>query len=373
MGRMMKTMVCCIAGFALLANLAAVGSAADLDLEYNEHPLGRGTPGFALLGGGSMTRVAGGWDIAPTLGGRYYFARRDVDTSGPEALSRWSLEIGAVVPHQVQHEFVEVNGNVRLHGAIHRITSQHLAVQYRWPVRRPVRMVPELSLGVSLTQFRDEFDAHTLNLSALESGTKQGSAIGPLVRAGLSVLANDWFALRMELGYEYFPNKVVALNHTIDLGASGIGLYPSLQVSLGYLHPGVEKGVYLPNSMLPAWTIAALQSEKRSPIIAPPEVLLNPNQAAVQGGLSGNILFQYKNRSARKVEILGDFNQWKPEPMYMDQAHVWITVRDLPAGTYHYAFLINGRREIRDPWNTSFDPSSRGGVSTFVVPEVMPK
>jgi hypothetical protein len=118
--------------------------------------------------------------------------------------------------------------------------------------------------------------------------------------------------------------------------------------------------------------LSALQTEKRSPIIAPPEVLLNSNQAQTQGGLSGNVLFQYKSRSARKVEILGDFNNWSPQPMYRDKNHVWVTVKDLPAGSYRYSFLINGKREIRDPWNTSFDPSMRPrGCSTFVVPEVL--
>ena len=50
-----------------------------------------------------------------------------------------------------------------------------------------------------------------------------------------------------------------------------------------------------------------------------------------------------------------------------------MTVKDLQAGPYHYVYLVNGKREIRDPWNTSFDLSKRAhGVSAFVVPEVMP-
>jgi 1,4-alpha-glucan branching enzyme len=84
-------------------------------------------------------------------------------------------------------------------------------------------------------------------------------------------------------------------------------------------------------------------------------------------------MFQYKSRTADKVELVGDFNHWKPEPMYLDSAHVWVTVKDLKAGPYHYVFLVNGKREVRDPWNTSFDPSQRAhGVSSFVVPEVNP-
>jgi 1,4-alpha-glucan branching enzyme len=84
-------------------------------------------------------------------------------------------------------------------------------------------------------------------------------------------------------------------------------------------------------------------------------------------------MFQYKNRWAKKVELVGDFTGWKPEPMYIDEAHVWIAVKDLAPGEYHYNFLINGKKEIRDPWNRALDPSRRSrGSSTFVVEERYP-
>ena len=202
--------------------------------------------------------------------------------------------------------------------------------------------------------------------------TSSANSWGPLARIGLPLLSNDWFALRMEVGYVHYSNTVNDFGQSFDVGLSGISFYPSIQISFGYLQPGVEKGVYLPPSALPLWAITALQTDKRSPIIAPPEVALNAHQAA-QGGLSGNVLFQYKNRGAHKVELLADFNQWKPEPMYMDSAHIWVTVKDLKAGPYHYVYLVNGKREVKDPWNTSFDPSRRAhGCSTFVVQEVSP-
>ena len=354
---------------------ASTAQPLHFDTESEEYPLGRGTPGFALLLGSAFQHTGTGWDAAPTLAARYYFPLSLAETEGPEALSPWSLEMGAVLPHQLSGSAGgsadETVGTTEYHVKINKFSSEHLALQYRWAIRWPLRMTPDFSLGLSVAQFENDYEVDTPTPGNF--ATSHNTALGPLARVGLPLLANDWFALRMEVGYVHYSNTVNNFGHSMDLGLSGIGVYPSIQVSLGYLHPGVEKGVYLPPSAVPLWALAAMQTEKKSPIIAPPEVLLNPRQAAVQGGLSGNVLLQYKSRSAQKVELLGDFNQWKPEPMYLDKAHVWITVKDLPAGTYHYTFLVNGRREIRDPWNPSFDPSRRPrGCSQFVVPEVMP-
>jgi len=351
---------------------AVASQPLNFDVESEEHPLGRGTPGFALLGGGAFLDTKQGWSASPMLALRYYFAKTDANSEGPEALSPWSVEAGGVLPH-APIGFAEQSALT-----YYRITlnssEEHLAVQYRWIVHWPVRMTPELSVGVAVTQINANSEYSINNGSVGRPNILDNkTVVGPLIRIGMPLLANDWFALRLDAGYVYAPDTVNVGAGAFNISQSGFAVYPSLQVNIGYLHPGVEKGEYLPPSAVPLWALAALQTEKRSPVIAPPEVLLNAHQAATQGGLSGNVLFQYKNRGAQKVELLGDFNHWRPEPLYMDQAHVWITVKDLPAGTYHYTFLVNGHREVRDPWNSSFDPSRRThGTSTFVVPEVMP-
>jgi hypothetical protein len=352
-----------------LAETAAPAPSLDFDTESEEHPLGRGTPGMALLMGGAFLHTGSGWDAAPALAARYYFPRSFTETEGPESLSPWSVELGGIFPHAVSGDAggssTRIVGGLDNTVKIDSFAEEHLALQYRKMFRRPFRVVPEISLGLSIAQFKNNFNNSGYN-------DTYNSSLGPLARIGLPILANDWFAFRMELGYVKYSNKVNVNGQSFDMGLSGLAVFPSIQVSLGYLHPGVEKGVYLPPSALPLWAISVLQTERRSPIIAPPEVALNAHQAG-QGGLSGNVLFQYKNRGAQKVELLADFNHWKPEPMYMDSAHVWVTVKDLKAGPYHYVYLINGKREIKDPWNTSFDPSRRAhGVSTFVVPEVTP-
>jgi hypothetical protein len=354
-------------------------SATPLDFDSNsaEYPLGHGTPGFALSAGGAFQRLTNQWDSAAEVDAQYYFKRREIDTDGPEALSPWSLVFGAVLPHQIFGSggpiAVQHIGNGIYSSTIKNFSSELLAIQYRWATHWPIRMTPEVSLGVSMAQIKNQTTAFESNVGFINVATTENNSLGPLVRIGLPLLANDWFSLRLDMGYVHYANNVNSSGVSFNTPLSGIGVYPSIQVSLGYLQPGVEKGVYLPPSALPLWVIAALQTGKRSPIIAPPEVLLNSHQAATQGGLSGNVMFQYKSRTADKVELMGDFNHWKPEPMYLDKSHVWVTVKDLKAGPYRYVYLVNGKREVRDPWNTSFDPSRRAhGVSSFVVPEVTP-
>jgi len=115
----------------------------------------------------------------------------------------------------------------------------------------------------------------------------------------------------MEVGYVHFSNMVDNLGHTNDLGISGLAVYPSIQVSLATYILVWKKECTCPLLLFRCGRSPPADGEAL-PIIAPPEVLLNAHMAAAQGGLSGNVLFQYKNHSATKVELLADFNQWKP-------------------------------------------------------------
>jgi hypothetical protein len=345
----------------------------EVDTYDEDYPLGRGTPGLAFLPGAAFINNGGGWDAGVTVALRYYFPRIGADTSGPEALSPWSMQLGYLIPHAIRGaaggSIDQVIGARTYEADIESFSEAHLAMQYRWKVRWPIRMIPEISLGVGMAMFQNDLIYYSgIGGFSPEYYTDSAKKTqwGPVARLGLPLFANDWFALRCEAGYVNYPNKVEFGGETFDLSVKGLAIYPSFQVAIGYLRPEVSKGVVLPNSAIPVWAIAALQTEKRSPIIAASEALKN---APPSGGLSGNVLFQYKNSSAKKVELVGDFNSWTPEPMYIDQDKVWITVKDLPSGTYRYNFVVNGKREIRDPWNKTLDPSRRTrGASVFVVP-----
>jgi 1,4-alpha-glucan branching enzyme len=63
--------------------------------------------------------------------------------------------------------------------------------------------------------------------------------------------------------------------------------------------------------------------------------------------------------TARSVAIVGDFNGWDPSGSQLERLPdgVWTTTLALPAGRYHYQFLVDGERWVADPLaqETTFD------------------
>jgi hypothetical protein len=59
-------------------------------------------------------------------------------------------------------------------------------------------------------------------------------------------------------------------------------------------------------------------------------------------------LFRWRAPGAARVALVGDFNAWNPEanPLSPLVDGWWETVLALAAGTYQYAFWIDGRLEI---------------------------
>jgi hypothetical protein len=63
--------------------------------------------------------------------------------------------------------------------------------------------------------------------------------------------------------------------------------------------------------------------------------------------------FRYKAPDARSVELMSDFNGWKPVPMTKRNDGVWTATVSLSAGTRAYKFLVNGTEWVFDPDNPS--------------------
>lgn len=63
--------------------------------------------------------------------------------------------------------------------------------------------------------------------------------------------------------------------------------------------------------------------------------------------------FRFEDAAASKVEIAGEFNEWKAAEMQRDSSGVWTLTLDIPAGTYGYKFLVNGEVWTFDPANSA--------------------
>ncbi len=71
--------------------------------------------------------------------------------------------------------------------------------------------------------------------------------------------------------------------------------------------------------------------------------------------LKDNIyVFYYKNNLVKKVNLIGDFNNWNPYslPMKKDKSGYWEIDVDIPPGLYAYQFIVDGKY-IKDPLGQS--------------------
>lgn len=55
--------------------------------------------------------------------------------------------------------------------------------------------------------------------------------------------------------------------------------------------------------------------------------------------------------SAREVQLVGDFTHWKPVPMKKQKDGMFSLDMSMPAGTYEYKFLVDGKW-VPDPDNS---------------------
>ena len=78
-----------------------------------------------------------------------------------------------------------------------------------------------------------------------------------------------------------------------------------------------------------------------------------------------NIKFLYRNSKAKKVEIIGDFNDWIPQPLAKGDKHSWSATIAIAPGEYAYDFVVNGK-PVRDPNNATTLNTGRGFTSSLL-------
>ena len=90
-------------------------------------------------------------------------------------------------------------------------------------------------------------------------------------------------------------------------------------------------------------------------------------QAAVKTGQQGtrNIGFTYKNSKVKKVEIIGNFNNWIPQLLNKTENNAWKISVSLPPGDYAYNFVVDGR-PVRDPYNLKVCNAGRGFANSYL-------
>jgi len=79
-------------------------------------------------------------------------------------------------------------------------------------------------------------------------------------------------------------------------------------------------------------------------------------------------IFRLHAPGARNVHLAGTFNSWWTDEKSMMKkldSGTWIKILDLPTGTYHYKFVVDGKW-INDPDNETTESDGKGGVNSLL-------
>ncbi|MFN3550315.1 MAG: glycogen-binding domain-containing protein [Endomicrobiia bacterium] len=76
--------------------------------------------------------------------------------------------------------------------------------------------------------------------------------------------------------------------------------------------------------------------------------------------------FVYFSSTAKKVSLIGDFNNWIPQQMKKVNTKKWELIVEIPEGRYHYNFLVDGR-PVLDPNNKKPSEISKQGFKSSVL------
>jgi 1,4-alpha-glucan branching enzyme len=88
--------------------------------------------------------------------------------------------------------------------------------------------------------------------------------------------------------------------------------------------------------------------------------------------VEGGAVFRYFNPDAKKVFLVGDFNNWSPNADTMKDLNGdghWSLFYPLRPGTYQYKFVVDGRW-LPDPHNPESEPDGFDDINSVVkIPE----
>lgn len=114
-------------------------------------------------------------------------------------------------------------------------------------------------------------------------------------------------------------------------------------------------------------TVARVPAARRENVVAPAASGGEPTVAGDAGTRTAKIQFVLVAPAAKRVAVVGDFNDWDPGAAPLSAAGgVWSGQVDVPLGRHDYAFVIDGERWVRDP-NAPQAPADEFGAGYSVL------
>ena len=83
-----------------------------------------------------------------------------------------------------------------------------------------------------------------------------------------------------------------------------------------------------------------------------------------KGGKKGTVRFTVRpDGGARKVQLAGSFNDWKPVAMRKQKDGAFAFLATIPPGTYEYKFIVDGQWVV-DPDNSAWALNPYGAMNS---------
>ena len=169
------------------------------------------------------------------------------------------------------------------------------------------------------------------------------------------------------------------------LGVSGYWIWDRYQILRGEMHDSQEEANSAPGPgpLAPAPSakppepvpvavstaaVPAPAAAELAPAAAPVGAVSAPQPAEPSVGSKPikkrkyRRMFVFVSSTASSVQLVGDFNKWKPQALRKGEGGKWKVVVAMPAGDYSYNFVVDGKT-IRDPNQRRTDSQGRSLVT----------
>jgi chromosome partitioning protein len=199
----------------------------------------------------------------------------------------------------------------------------------------------------------------TFELVARQTGHRIASRVLVTLYSSRTQFARDVLEeIRRHLGGSHFETVVRHSMKLAEAASHGVPIANYCTHCAGYADyrdVAAEVTRWAPSSRVAdAWEAAAA---------APVDL----SRAAAPTPTAEGVVFTVEAPSARRVQLVGDFNAWELHGSEMKRmGPVWQTVVPLQPGRYRYRYVVDGEWRS-DPWNSRVEPTPYGGHNSVLV------
>lgn len=198
-------------------------------------------------------------------------------------------------------------------------------------------------------------------------GTLDRDALGPEERAEADAVARAVRDVRTFIDARPAPDVSTSVMHRIGHPTSAEALARAGIVARAL------RSLWMPRqvSMRPAYGMLVAAAVIALLLAPPPSMLRTRTDtpAALPAAAVSRLLVQFRlEADAASVQLAGSFTNWEPAyQLHQIAPSVWTVAVPLPQGVHDYAFVVDGRRWIADPYAPHISDGFGGTTSRLTL------